>query len=61
MPKDAFHIAFLAHKTQLRNGISRLGLSRLDRTLAKERINAITVSQDIYFEKQQEAIKTAST
>jgi hypothetical protein len=56
MPKDAFHIAFLAHKTRLRNGISRLGLSRLDRTLAKERILAINVTQDIYFEKQQVAI-----
>jgi Zn-dependent M28 family amino/carboxypeptidase len=57
MPKDAFHIAFIAHKTRLRNSISRMGLSRLDRTLVKERIKAIATTQDIYFKKQQLAIK----
>jgi hypothetical protein len=56
MPKDAFHIAFLAHKTRLRNSLSRLGLSHLDRILAQERIIAITATQDMYFEKQQAAI-----
>jgi hypothetical protein len=56
MPKDAFHIAFIAHKTRLRNSISRMGLSRLDRTLVKERIKAIVTTQEIYFNKQQLAI-----
>jgi hypothetical protein len=56
MPKDAFHIAFIAHKTRLRNSISRLGLSRLDRTLVKERITAIATTQEIYFKKQLGAI-----
>jgi hypothetical protein len=51
----SFDDAFLSLKV-LRNSISRPGLSRLDRTLAKERINAVTATQDIYFGKQQAAM-----
>ncbi|MDR3301373.1 MAG: hypothetical protein LBT01_02420 [Spirochaetaceae bacterium] len=52
LPRDAFHVACIAHKTRLKNGLSRLGLPKLDRELAKIRIDALTAIQQCYIEKQ---------
>jgi hypothetical protein len=59
LPRDAFHVACIAHKTRLRNGLSRLGLPKLDRELAKTRIAALGAIQQVYIEKQQSALSTA--
>jgi hypothetical protein len=59
LPRDAFHVACIAHKTRLKNGLSRLGLPKLDRELAKTRITALGAIQQVYVEKQQAALSTA--
>jgi hypothetical protein len=56
LPKDSFHIACIAHKTRLKNGLSRLGLPKLDRELAKVRIAALSAIQRLYGEKQSAAL-----
>jgi hypothetical protein len=56
LPRDAFHVACIAHKTRLKNGLSRLGLPRLDRELAQTRIAALGAIQQVYLEKQQSAL-----
>jgi hypothetical protein len=53
LPKDSFHISCIAHKTRLKNGLSRLGLPKQDRDLAKARIAALSAIQQVYIEKQQ--------
>jgi hypothetical protein len=60
LPKDAFHIACIAHMTRLKNGLSRLGLPKLDRELAKIRIAALGAIQQVYLEKQQAALSTTA-
>jgi hypothetical protein len=56
LPRDAFHVACIAHKTRLKNGLSRLGLPKLDRELAKTRIIALGAIQQVYCAKQQAAL-----
>jgi hypothetical protein len=56
LPRDAFHVACIAHKTRLKNGLSRLGLPKLDRELAKTRITALGAIQQVYCAKQQAAL-----
>jgi hypothetical protein len=56
LPRDAFHVACFAHKTRLRNGLSRLGLPKLDRGLAKVRIAALDATQRVYCAKQDAAL-----
>jgi hypothetical protein len=56
LPRDAFHVACIAHKTRLKNGLSRLGLPKLERELAKARIAALGAIQQVYVEKQLAAL-----
>jgi hypothetical protein len=58
LPRDAFHVAVIAHKTRLKNGLSRIGLPKLDRELAKTRIAALGAIQQVYCAKQQAALGT---
>jgi hypothetical protein len=53
LPRDAFHVACFAHKTRFKNGLSRLGLPKLDRELTKARIAALGATQQVYCTKQQ--------
>ncbi|MDR3325361.1 MAG: hypothetical protein LBS82_05185 [Spirochaetaceae bacterium] len=57
LPRDAFHVAAIAHKTRLKNGLSRLGLPKLDRELAKTRVTALGAIQQVYVERQQAALR----
>jgi hypothetical protein len=59
LPRDSFHVACIAHKTRLKNGLSRLGLPKLDRELAKIRIAALGAIQQVYVEKQQTVLSPA--
>jgi hypothetical protein len=58
LPRDAFHVAVIAHKTRLKNGLSRIGLPKLDRELAKARIAALGAIQQVYCAQQQAALMT---
>jgi hypothetical protein len=59
LPKDCFHIACFAHKTRLKNGLSRLGLPKLDRELAKTRVAALGAIQLVYVDTHHAARATA--
>jgi hypothetical protein len=52
-PRDAFHVACLAHKTRIKNGLSRFGVNRRDRSLAELRVIVFTAAQNEYTKKQQ--------
>jgi hypothetical protein len=53
LPCDAFHVAMLAHKTRITNGISMIGVNPLDVGLAELRRAAIVTAQGVYWERQQ--------
>jgi len=52
-PKDAYHIAFIAHKTRLQNILRTPGLDPIEKALLKQRIANIPAAQDGYVEKQE--------
>ncbi len=54
-PKDAYHIAFIAHKTRLQNILRTPGLDPIEKALLKQRIDNIPAAQDGYVEKQKKA------
>jgi hypothetical protein len=56
LPRDAFHVACIAHKTRIKNGLSRFGVSRRDRSLAELRITVLAAAQQMYIKKQQAAL-----
>jgi hypothetical protein len=61
MPKDAFHVFCASLKSRLQNGLTRFGVSQIDRDLVKLRVDTISASEDIYCEKQRQALLPVST
>jgi hypothetical protein len=53
LPRDAFHVAMLAHKTRIMNSISMIGVNPLDVSLAELRHAVAVTAQQVYREKQQ--------
>jgi len=53
--RDAFHIAFVAHKTRLQNILRTPGLDPIEKDLLKQRIANLPVAQSSYLEKQKKA------
>jgi hypothetical protein len=56
LPKDAFHVAMLAHLLRLQNSLKPSGIPRLDRQFTKVRYDAIKAIQAIYCGIQEKAI-----
>jgi hypothetical protein len=56
MPKDAFHVFCASHKSRLQNGLSRFGVSKIDRELVKLRIDTINAIEEIYCERQRQTL-----
>ncbi len=54
-PKDAYHIAFIAHKTRLQNIIRAPGIDPIEKELLKQRIANLPAAQSGYVEKQKKA------
>jgi hypothetical protein len=55
-PRDSFHVACDSHKVRLRNGLSRIGIAKLDRELAKVRLAAVDAIQEVYCGMQERAM-----
>jgi hypothetical protein len=55
-PKDAFHIACMAHKTRLRNILRSPGIDLLEKALLKQRFVNLTTAQGGYMVKQKKAL-----
>ena len=57
-PKDAFHIAFEAHKTRIKNTLRFSGIDPIEKTLLKYRLANLSTAQSGYIAKQKKALKT---
>jgi hypothetical protein len=55
-PKDAFHIACIAHKTRLQNALRVPGMDPLEKALLRQRLLNIPAAQGGYIEKQNQII-----
>jgi len=56
-PKDAFHIACIAHKTRLQNILRAPGIDPIEKALLKQRFLNLSAAQSGYIEKQKKALK----
>ena len=56
-PKDAFHLACIAHRTRLRNSIRTPGVSMMEKAVLQQRVSNMIAAQGCYFEKQGKAFK----
>jgi hypothetical protein len=56
LPKDAFHIACIAHHTRLRNGLRTPGINMIEKAVLQQRAANMTVAQNSYIEKQKFAL-----
>jgi hypothetical protein len=61
LPRDSFHVACDSHKARLKNGLSRIGIAKLDRELAKVRLAAVNAIQEVYCGMQEQALATDAT
>jgi hypothetical protein len=55
-PKDAFHLACIAHRTRLRNVLRAPGINMIEKAVLNQRATNMTTAQGGYIEKQKNAI-----
>jgi hypothetical protein len=55
-PKDAFHIACIAHKTRLQNILRSPGVDPIEKSLLKQRLANLKTAQSGYTAKQKKAL-----
>jgi hypothetical protein len=55
-PRDAFHIAFIGHKTRLQNILRSPGIDPVEKALLKQRFANLSTAQTGYVEKQRKAL-----
>jgi hypothetical protein len=55
-PKDAFHIACIAHKTRIQNVLRAPGIDPIEKALLKQRFVNLSAGQGGYIEKQKKAL-----
>ena len=56
-PKDAYHIAMLAHKTRLRNNLRTPGIDPIEKALLKQRYSNLAAGQKGYCVRQGKALQ----
>jgi len=56
-PKDAFHIAFIAHRTRIQNILRTPGLDPIEKALLKQRFANLSTAQNAYIEKQKKSLQ----
>jgi len=55
-PKDAFHIACIAHRTRIQNMLRTPGVDPIEKALLKQRFANLSTAQSGYIEKQRKAL-----
>jgi hypothetical protein len=60
MPRDAFHLAYMGHRTRVRNSLRKIGFDPDEQTLLELRMGVFNTAQNVYLEKQQAASLAAS-
>ena len=56
LPKDAFHTAFISHKTRLKNILRAPGIDPIEKSLLKQRFTNLSAAQAAYGELQKKAM-----
>jgi len=56
LPKDAFHLACIGHRTRLQNVLKSPGMNVIEKTVLQQRIKNMTAGQLAYTEKQERAL-----
>jgi hypothetical protein len=56
LPKDAFHIACIAHRTRLRNILRAPGINMKEKAVLQQRTANMTTAQNSYIAKQKAAL-----
>jgi hypothetical protein len=60
MPKDAFHLAYMGHRTRVRNSLRRIGFDPAEQATLELRMSAFNTAQDVYLGLQQAALSAAA-
>jgi len=55
-PKDAFHIACIAHRTRIQNILRAPGIDHIEKALLKQRFTNLSTAQNGYIEMQKKAL-----
>jgi len=55
-PKDAFHMAFIALRTRLKNILRSPGIDPIEKELLKQRLANLSTAQGGYVDKQKKAL-----
>jgi hypothetical protein len=56
MPKDAFHIACISHRTRIQNILKVPGMNMTDKAVYQQRFANMSTAQHSYFELQQKRL-----
>jgi hypothetical protein len=56
-PKDAFHLACIAHRTRLHNSLRTPGINMIEKTVLNQRAANMTTAQSGYIEKQKKSLR----
>jgi hypothetical protein len=56
LPKDAFHVCCESHIARLNNGLTRYGVSDIDRELIKLRVGTLAAIEEIYCNMQRKVL-----
>jgi hypothetical protein len=60
MPRDAYHHAYMGHRTRVRNTLRKIGFDPAEQTLLELRMGVFNTAQEVYLELQQTALSAAS-
>ncbi|GHU75456.1 hypothetical protein FACS189461_1780 [Spirochaetia bacterium] len=55
-PKDAFHVAYIGHRTRLQNTLKQMGIDPLERSFREKRIQTCPIAQTAYTVLQKNAL-----
>ena len=55
-PKDSYHIAFIAHRTRLKNILRVPGIDPIEKALLNQRLVNLSTARSAYVEKQRKAM-----
>jgi hypothetical protein len=56
LPKDAFHLACMSHRTRLNNALRVPGINMIEKAVVNQRAANMTAAQNKYIEKQKNAM-----
>ena len=59
-PKDAYHLACIAHKTRLQNILRAPGINMIEKQVLEQRIGNMNSAQSVYILKQKKALSKSS-